>query len=377
MKFILLLFSLSIAYSQPSLTLVTQTVRDASGQRVTGSCVYQAVSRFLAVDGSQIVGEPVTVNVVNGSFSALIVPTDTGVPGSQYYSVRCTGRRGWAISGNWIVPTSQSTLHWLDIWAGVPTPGILIPWTQMGQNGATTGQGPVWNGSSWAPGNRLGGGYSRSFDTQTTVTILGSEHQLGTGNLLIGCYDGSGMRVGSNTVSVDPTTYDVVVTFVVAQSGRCVVSGGGGASTTYVAPVNIPTYTVGTVSVTNGSDQVTGIGTTWTSDMDAGSDDNTTAWGIIIGPSQPWIRFTYVSSTQGQLARLFTGTTGTYTYTLLPSTFIPVSVHGLATQNIGVQCFSAGQPALTVQPLQVSRYLNFAVEIFWQGAVAGNCLLFR
>jgi uncharacterized protein YdbL (DUF1318 family) len=101
------------------------------------------------------------------------------------------------------------------------------------------GQALVWNSSSsqWQPqnvaaGGGTGGAYSSSFTSQTTVIILGSMHQLGTANLLVGCYDTSVPAVGvqPNTVSVHPTLFDVTITFASAQSGRCVVSSGGGGS---------------------------------------------------------------------------------------------------------------------------------------------------
>jgi hypothetical protein len=100
------------------------------------------------------------------------------------------------------------------------------------------GQALVWNAavSQWQPQNvsgaAVGGAYSSSFTSQTTVIIPGSAHLLGTANLLVGCYDPStpAVRVQPNTVSVHAATFDVTVTFAAAQSGRCVVSSGGGSS---------------------------------------------------------------------------------------------------------------------------------------------------
>src|SRR5450432_2085839 len=104
------------------------------------------------------------------------------------------------------------------------------------------GQALVWNSSSsqWQPqnvaagdtGGGVGGAYSSSFTSQTTVIIPGSMHQLGTANLLVGCYDTSvpAVRVQPNTVSVHPALFDVTITFAVSQSGRCVVSSGGSGS---------------------------------------------------------------------------------------------------------------------------------------------------
>lgn len=74
--------------------------------------------------------------------------------------------------------------------------------------------------------------YAAAFSGQTTLTILGSSHGLGTANLVVICYDGStpAQVVEPNTVTVDPTTFNVTVTFVAAQSGSCVVNGSGGST---------------------------------------------------------------------------------------------------------------------------------------------------
>jgi len=102
----------------------------------------------------------------------------------------------------------------------------------------SNGQVLTWNSSSnrWEPQVPSGssgagtGSYATSFAGQTTVTIPGATHQLGTANFLVGCYDTSVVPnavVIPSTVTVSPTSYDVVVTFSMAQSGRCVLSAGG------------------------------------------------------------------------------------------------------------------------------------------------------
>ena len=98
----------------------------------------------------------------------------------------------------------------------------------------TGGQVMTWNSGTnrWEAQtlpNTLNGSYSSSFASQTTVTIPGTVHQLGTANLLVGCYDTSSpsQQVQPNTVGVNTATYDVTITFLVPQSGRCVVSAGG------------------------------------------------------------------------------------------------------------------------------------------------------
>jgi hypothetical protein len=66
--------------------------------------------------------------------------------------------------------------------------------------------------------------YTATFTGQTTVTIYGSTHGIGTANLLVQCWDASliAQAVEPDTVTVG-AGYDVVVTFAVPQSGKCVV----------------------------------------------------------------------------------------------------------------------------------------------------------
>ncbi|MBM3724369.1 MAG: hypothetical protein FJW40_02940 [Acidobacteria bacterium] len=97
---------------------------------------------------------------------------------------------------------------------------------------ATTGQALVWNSVSgqWEPTTIAPApNYSQTFSAATTVTILGTAHLLGTANLIVDCYNNStpSQRVEPNTMTVHSTTFDVVITFTVAQTGRCVVNGTG------------------------------------------------------------------------------------------------------------------------------------------------------
>ena len=80
----------------------------------------------------------------------------------------------------------------------------------------------------------IGGNYSQSFTSQTTVVLA---HNLGTNNVLVSCYDTSTppVQIIPNTTTITDTN-DVTVTFSISQSGYCVVnginaSGGGGGGT--------------------------------------------------------------------------------------------------------------------------------------------------
>lgn len=67
--------------------------------------------------------------------------------------------------------------------------------------------------------------YEASFTSQTSVSIAGATHGIGRAALTVTCWDAGAPRnlVEPDTVTVDSGSYDVAVTFAVAQSGRCVL----------------------------------------------------------------------------------------------------------------------------------------------------------
>jgi hypothetical protein len=70
--------------------------------------------------------------------------------------------------------------------------------------------------------------YATTFTNQTTVSIGGATHNLGTADLSVTVWNSaSGTRsiIVPNTVSVDSTSFNVTITFVQAQSGRVVLAG--------------------------------------------------------------------------------------------------------------------------------------------------------
>ena len=86
--------------------------------------------------------------------------------------------------------------------------------------------------------------YTVSFTNQTTVSIPGTTHALGTADLLVRVYTVSGTQniLTQVPVSIAPATADVTVTFVTPASGTVIVSGAG--------PRFVATYTnTTTVSV--------------------------------------------------------------------------------------------------------------------------------
>jgi hypothetical protein len=66
--------------------------------------------------------------------------------------------------------------------------------------------------------------YVTAFTAQTSITVTGATHGLGTADLTFTCWDGSTPRnwVSPNTVTVNSSSFDIVITFNVAQTGRCI-----------------------------------------------------------------------------------------------------------------------------------------------------------
>ena len=150
----------------------------------------------------------------------------------------------------------------------------------------------------------------------------------------------------------------------------------------YTATVSTAEYTDGSITVTNGSDEVTGIGTAWTSAM--------TGYWLATQPCLSAYRFTYVSATSGTLDRPYTCASGTmrgvpsppgtpygHAYALTQSTYVASSTHGLGTVHIILQCFDAGVTAQRIQPAAVLVWPNQDVEILWRRATTGSCILNR
>jgi hypothetical protein len=150
----------------------------------------------------------------------------------------------------------------------------------------------------------------------------------------------------------------------------------------YTATVSTAEYTDGSITVTNGSDEVTGVGTAWTSAM--------TGYWLATQPCLSAYRFTYVSATSGTLDRPYTCASGTmrgvpsppgtpygHAYALTQSTYVASSTHGLGTVHIILQCFDAGVTAQRIQPAAVLVWPNQDVEILWRRATTGSCVLNR
>lgn len=69
--------------------------------------------------------------------------------------------------------------------------------------------------------------YVTAFTSQTSLSIPGTSHLLGTPDLQVQCWDTQSPRhvIHPDDMTVSPTSYDLTISFLNAQSGRCVVQG--------------------------------------------------------------------------------------------------------------------------------------------------------
>lgn len=99
--------------------------------------------------------------------------------------------------------------------------------------GGTTGIGECAqydaSGNLISSGGPCGGreNYSQPLVAATNATLI---HNLGTRNVLVDCFDELDSRIEPGGVFI-PDANTVVVTFAVAQTGRCIVSGTGSGGT--------------------------------------------------------------------------------------------------------------------------------------------------
>jgi hypothetical protein len=127
--------------------------------------------------------------------------------------------------------------------------GTTLPTTcAIGQTFLNTGAQPGQNlyictaTNTWTVQGANGlANYATLFTSATTVTVPGNTHQLGTAKLFVEVYDTEtpAVLVEPNEIQINPTTYDVTVSFASPQSGTLVLSaaGGGGGSISPVVSV--------------------------------------------------------------------------------------------------------------------------------------------
>jgi hypothetical protein len=166
----------------------------------------------------------------SGSAASTIVKGLQGRPLSAIAPTDGDGLRWNAASSQW-EPGSTSAVMGGD--ASGPAANATVRGLQgrtLSSAAPTNGQVLRWNATSnqWEPGGQPGN-YSAAFTAQTNLIIPGAGHGYESANLLVACYDANNTTVEPGSVSINPSTYDVTVTFQTAQTGRCVINGSSGS----------------------------------------------------------------------------------------------------------------------------------------------------
>ena len=76
--------------------------------------------------------------------------------------------------------------------------------------------------------------YETTFTTQTSITVTGATHGFGHRKIVPYCYDDASPKnsIEPSNITVDTSTFDVVITFEVSQTGTCTLAGWGGGGAT-------------------------------------------------------------------------------------------------------------------------------------------------
>ncbi len=158
---------------------------------------------------------------------------------------------GWSAIGGDISGTVQNmrvgALQGRIVSTTTPGDGQVLRWNNAVQDwepGTVTSASGVASGLS---------NYSKSFQALTLLSIAGTEHNYGTSNLIVACYDNTvapWIRIEPDSMTVDGTSFNVVIKFAQAQSGVCVVNGSGGGT---------PITVAGDVTGTSASSVVKGL----------------------------------------------------------------------------------------------------------------------
>lgn len=72
--------------------------------------------------------------------------------------------------------------------------------------------------------------YTATFAAVASVTVTGATHALATAALVVACYDSSGNALAPSAININPSTFDVTITFASAQSGSIYLFSGAGST---------------------------------------------------------------------------------------------------------------------------------------------------
>lgn len=174
------LVALAVCLGRGQTVTVADTIRTADGA-VADGYAYIAWNTFTAGDGTAVVKDVLTVNFTAGVFSVQLYPNAGATPAGSYYLV------SWKINGRtastdiWVVPTGGPHAISAVRVVSAPASTLSILLSQIAPSGASSGQVPVFDGSSWLPGS-IGAGSGIDCSSPATLTLDAAGAVSVTGN---------------------------------------------------------------------------------------------------------------------------------------------------------------------------------------------------
>ena len=347
----LLLVGVAAAVLHAATTTVMQNVVGPDGTPAGGQVFIRITSACQS--GADYVGErTVQVTFTGGAFSVTLVPNDSCVPSGTSYTVTWMLTSGQQWTETWIVPTSASPVS-VDsvVVSRPPNQNYVIQWQQMGQNGASAGQAPVWSGSAWVPGYVTGTGAAwgtitgtLSSQTDLSTALAGKEANLGNPSV-------SGYVLSSTTAGVRSWV----------QNG----SGGSGTVTSVgLSLPNIfsvsgsPVTTSGTLSGTLATQTANYVWAGPTSGVAAAP-----AFRALVAADIPALNY-QAPITTGTTAQYFRGDLSLATF---PTTWAWANLTGVPASFNAGQILGATIPALATGNLRYN-----GTSLFWDSAASGG-----
>ena len=201
----------TMAWSQPTLTTISDVLFKADGTRFNGLANFTWIS-FESGNGSNIAQQMKTVRIIDGNLFVQLTPTTDAVPAAQYL-VKYSSDGKIQFEENWAVPASTTTLRVRDVRTSQP----IFP-TGGGAGGVTAIQeidvtglvqdlvaravkGPGYTNSRTAVINDTGGLDGAAGNPSDCVRVDGTAGPCGSGGGSVGFVDEevpSGAVDGSN-----------------------------------------------------------------------------------------------------------------------------------------------------------------------------------
>jgi len=224
---LLLLFLLLAFPALAAVTTVAQSVHAPDGTLADGKALIR-ISKSCQSGVNYVGDKTIRVDFLAGAFTVNLVPNDTCSP-SGYTGSTCPDCRtsytvawllndGTAHTETWVVPTSLTPVTVSSVIVStVPISGVpQINPGQIAQDGAVTGNGLCWNGTSYAPGTCQGApGPPGSQGVQGIQGIQGVSGAGTVGSYYSGVIAGpsSGATIAGSTHLLTGTNCNVMVSF--------------------------------------------------------------------------------------------------------------------------------------------------------------------